>query len=43
MESTQPILRCRYSYDPLDRLISQLLKKGTKKGTDIFLGFTQNK
>jgi RHS repeat-associated protein len=23
MESTQPILRCRYSYDPLDRLISQ--------------------
>ncbi|CAI8705747.1 RHS repeat-associated core domain-containing protein [Pseudomonas sp. IT-P176] len=24
MESTQPILRCRYSYDPLDRLISQL-------------------
>ena len=24
MESIQPILRCRYSYDPLDRLISQL-------------------
>jgi RHS repeat-associated protein len=24
MESTQPILRCRYGYDPLDRLISQL-------------------
>lgn len=24
MESTQPILRCRYSYDPLDCLISQL-------------------
>jgi RHS repeat-associated protein len=24
MESTQPVLRCRYSYDPLDRLISQL-------------------
>ncbi|WP_080925243.1 MULTISPECIES: RHS repeat-associated core domain-containing protein [Pseudomonas] len=24
MESTQPILRCRYRYDPLDRLISQL-------------------
>ena len=24
MESAQPILRCRYSYDPLDRLISQL-------------------
>ncbi|WP_223514817.1 RHS repeat-associated core domain-containing protein [Pseudomonas sp. GL-R-26] len=24
MESTQSILRCRYSYDPLDRLISQL-------------------
>jgi RHS repeat-associated protein len=24
MESTQPILRCRYSFDPLDRLISQL-------------------
>lgn len=24
MESTLPILRCRYSYDPLDRLISQL-------------------
>ncbi|WP_347911200.1 RHS repeat-associated core domain-containing protein [Pseudomonas grandcourensis] len=24
MESTQPILLCRYSYDPLDRLISQL-------------------
>ena len=24
MESTQPFLRCSYSYDPLDRLISQL-------------------
>jgi RHS repeat-associated protein len=24
MESTKAILRCRYSYDPLDRLISQL-------------------
>jgi RHS repeat-associated protein len=24
MEPTQPILRCRYSYDPLDRLISLL-------------------
>jgi RHS repeat-associated protein len=24
MESTQPVLRCVYSYDPLDRLISQL-------------------
>jgi RHS repeat-associated protein len=24
MESTQPVLRCRYSYDPLDHLISQL-------------------